>query len=76
MQTEFSVSYDLIFKYLLHEICISIRKGVGVGPDGSHCRSGLVRLISPLTGIPSPDRPARSESQYRLSYPGLRILLG
>ena len=24
-----------------------------------------------LTGIRSPDRPARSESLYRLSYPGL-----
>jgi hypothetical protein len=23
-----------------------------------------------LTGIPSPDRPARSESVYRLRYPG------
>ena len=26
--------------------------------------------FSPLTGIRSPDRPTRSESQYRLSYPG------
>ena len=26
--------------------------------------------ISPPTGIRSPDRPARSESLYRLSYPG------
>ena len=31
-------------------------------------RSGRVRRISPLTGIRSPDRPARSESLYRLSY--------
>ena len=35
-------------------------------------RSGRVRKISPLTGIRSPDRPARSESLYRLSYPGPR----
>ena len=33
-------------------------------------RSGLVRKISPHTGIRSPDRPVRSESLYRLSYPG------
>ena len=37
------------------------------GPQG---RSGRVRKISPPTGIRSPDRPARSESLYRLSYPG------
>ena len=37
------------------------------GPQG---RSGRVREISPPTGIRSPDRPARSESLYRLSYPG------
>ena len=29
-----------------------------------------VRIISPPTGIRSPDRPARSESLYRLSDPG------
>jgi hypothetical protein len=34
------------------------------GPQG---RSGRVRKISP-TGIRSPERPARSESLYRLSY--------
>ena len=34
------------------------------GPQG---RSGLVRKISPLTGIRSPDRLARSKSLYRLS---------
>jgi hypothetical protein len=34
------------------------------GPQG---RSGLVRKISPPTGIRSPDRPARSESLYQLS---------
>ena len=33
-------------------------------------RSGRVRKISPSTGIRSPDRPSRSESLYRLSYPG------
>ena len=32
-------------------------------------RSGRVRKISPPTGIRSPDRPARSESLYRLSFP-------
>jgi hypothetical protein len=37
------------------------------GPQG---RSGRVRKISPLTGFRSPDRPACSESLYRLSYPG------
>ena len=37
------------------------------GPQG---RSGRVRKISPPTGIRSPDRPGRSESLYRLSYPG------
>jgi len=36
------------------------------GPQG---RSGQVRKISPSTGIRSPDRPARSQSLYRLSYP-------
>jgi hypothetical protein len=35
------------------------------GPQG---RSGNVRNISPHTGIRSPDRPARSQSLYRLSY--------
>ena len=41
------------------------------GPQG---RSGRVRKISPTpsTGIRSPDRPARSESPYRLSCPGPR----
>jgi len=32
-------------------------------------RYGQVRKISPSTGIRSPDRPARSQSLYRLSYP-------
>ena len=41
--------------------------GDWVGPQG---RSGRVRKISPPTRIRSPDRPARSESLYRLSYPG------
>jgi hypothetical protein len=36
------------------------------GPQG---RSGQVRKISPPTGIQSPDRPARSQSLYRLIYP-------
>ena len=37
------------------------------GPQG---RSGRVRKIPPPTGIRSLDRPARSESLHRLSYPG------
>ena len=37
---------------------------------GLQGRSGQVRKISPHTGIRSPDRPARSQSLYRLSYPG------
>jgi hypothetical protein len=37
------------------------------GPQG---QSRWVRKISPLTRIRSPDRRARSESLYRLSYPG------
>jgi hypothetical protein len=35
------------------------------GPQG---RSGQVRKISPSTGIRSPDRPARSQSLYRIRY--------
>ena len=42
------------------------------GPQG---RSGRVRKNSPPTGIRSPDCPARSESLYRLSYPGRVISL-
>ena len=41
------------------------------GPQG---RPGRVRKISPLAGIRSPDRPARSESLYRLSYPGSHVI--
>ena len=37
--------------------------------DGAQGQSGRVRKISPHTGIRFPDRPARSKSQYRLSYP-------
>jgi len=37
------------------------------GPQG---RSGQAREISPPPGIRSPDRSARSQSLYRLSYPG------
>ena len=36
---------------------------------GSQGRSGQVREISLPTGIRSPDRPARSQQLYRLSYP-------
>ena len=42
------------------------------GPQG---RSGRVRKFSPPTGIRSPDRPARSESLYRLSYRGPLFIL-
>ena len=37
---------------------------------GPHCRPGLVRKISPLTGIQFPDRPTCNELLYRLSYTG------
>jgi hypothetical protein len=37
---------------------------------GTQGRSGRVRIISPPSGIRSPDRPASSASLYRLSYPG------
>jgi hypothetical protein len=40
------------------------------GPQG---RSGQVGKISPHTGIRSPDRPYRSESLYRLRYPGPKV---
>ena len=42
------------------------------GPQG---RFGRVRKISPLTGFRSPERPARSESLYRLSYSGPQMPL-
>jgi hypothetical protein len=41
------------------------------GPQG---RPRRVRKLSPLTGIRSPDRPARRESLYRLSYPGSHLI--
>jgi hypothetical protein len=43
--------------------------GRWVGPE-----EGLDRLekFHPPAGFESPDRPARSESLYRLSYPGTR----
>jgi hypothetical protein len=46
---------------------------------GTNCRGGWVglragldgcRISRPPTGIKSPDHPARSESLYRLRYPG------
>jgi hypothetical protein len=37
---------------------------------GLQGRSGRVRKISPSTGIRFPDRTARRESLYQLSYPG------
>ena len=42
------------------------------GPQG---RSGQVGKISPPTGIRSPDRPARSQSLYRLRYPAHKHLV-
>jgi hypothetical protein len=41
------------------------------GPQG---RSGQVRIISPPTGIRSPDRPARSQLLYRLHYPAHQVV--
>ena len=41
------------------------------GLGGQQGRSGRVQKISPTTGIRSPNRPARSETLYRLSYCGL-----
>ena len=41
------------------------------GPQGP---SGQVRKVSPLTGIRSPDRQARSKSLYRLRYPAHTII--
>jgi hypothetical protein len=50
--------------------------------SGTHCIGGWVgprasldvcRESRPTTWIRSPDRPARSESLYRLSYPGPRL---
>jgi hypothetical protein len=40
-----------------------------VGP-----RAGPDRKISPPTGIRTPDRPARSQSLYRMSYPAHTLL--
>jgi hypothetical protein len=40
------------------------------GPQGW---SGQVRKISPQKGFRSPDRPARSQSLYRLRYPARRF---
>ena len=42
---------------------------------GTQERSGRVQKISPLTGIRSPDHPARSESLYRLNYRGTRAVM-
>ena len=40
-----------------------------MGVGGQHHAQTATENIAP-TGIRSPDRPARSESLYRLSYPG------
>jgi hypothetical protein len=42
---------------------------------GSQGRSGRVRKNLALSGIRSPDRPARSQSLYRLSYPAHCLLV-
>jgi len=44
-----------------------------MGPRGGLDRRGKSR--PPPIGIRSPDRPARSESLYRMSYPGLQITI-
>jgi hypothetical protein len=41
---------------------------------GPQSQYGRVRKISPHNGIRSPDRPARSETLYRLSYCGPRLV--
>jgi hypothetical protein len=46
---------------------VAIVQEGGLGPRG---QSGRLRKISPPTGIRSPDRQARSQSLYQLSYPG------
>ena len=46
------------------------------GLGGPQDRSGQVRKISSPTGIRSPDRPARSQSLYRLRYPAHPRQLG
>jgi hypothetical protein len=48
-------------------------EGRGIDPlyrrlGGPQDRSGRVRKISPPPGFDPPDRPARSQSLYRLSY--------
>ena len=43
------------------------------GPQG---RSRRVEKMSPPTGVRPPDRPARSESLYRLSYRDPKLCLG
>jgi len=45
-----------------------------VGPRAHLDRCGKSRHPPP-TGIRSPDRPARTESLYRLNYPGSRHLV-
>jgi len=42
---------------------------------GPESPSGQMRKISSPTSIRSPDRPARTKSLYRLSYPGSRYLV-
>jgi hypothetical protein len=43
---------------------------------GPHGRSVQARKISPPTGIRFPDRPARSQSLYRLRYPAHWVSIG
>ena len=43
---------------------------------GPQVRSRQVWKISPPTGIRSPDRPARSQSLYRLRYPPTAVMHG
>ena len=59
--------------------CLNRYRGGGGGvasphsQPGTHCTRGWVGLGADQTGIRSPDRPARSESLYRLRCPGRRI---
>jgi hypothetical protein len=43
---------------------------------GLQNRSGCVRKFLPPSGIRSPDRPARSQSLYRLNYPAKKYYMG
>jgi hypothetical protein len=56
-----------------HVVSITPLPPLPPGKPGTHCTGGWVYRCGKFrpTGIRSPDLPARSESLYRLSYPGL-----